>query len=413
MAQLSEHRPVKSVPPTRPLDPKVKPAAPHVDQAAFRALPPSTHEGIGGIPGSRDFSRGTTEGFGAFLKPDKNTVVPQAVPSSTSVPPTSTTTATTSSPAVSQTVATTATATTSGTSTPSVAGKPTLDPKVTVTRMSPQAMEAARAKLAAKSDPNQSGQGKERSKDSSTEESMDFELSHVSQDRSTSQVRTSHSRPNSTPRDRDRKGTEGKTSLASTASGSKESNKKSGRTGSAAVSEMLLKAGSAKPPGKSVGPIPKYSHDKEYKVDYSREPCPAPAFQRDQPGGSHLEGAPEEPKSTWRADPHMSMATLQDNLRVIAQAGSRHALFRSQQGMLRTCSEALRVWERSNEAFQLITQEPVFLDEGVSGNVLATHHELQRRNVALKADLKTARRNVEASLHSTRDAQRTTEIQDK
>ncbi len=36
VAQLSEHRPVNSVPPTRLLDPKVKPAAPHVDKTAFR-----------------------------------------------------------------------------------------------------------------------------------------------------------------------------------------------------------------------------------------------------------------------------------------------------------------------------------------------------------------------------------------
>ncbi len=36
--QLKEQRPVKSVPPTRPLDPKVPLAAPHVDQGAFPAF---------------------------------------------------------------------------------------------------------------------------------------------------------------------------------------------------------------------------------------------------------------------------------------------------------------------------------------------------------------------------------------
>ncbi len=84
--QLSDQRPVKSVPPTRPLDPKVKPAAPHVDQAAFPALPPSSHEGIGGIPGTKDFPMGTTEGFGAFKRPDGNTVVPRAIPGKTDAP---------------------------------------------------------------------------------------------------------------------------------------------------------------------------------------------------------------------------------------------------------------------------------------------------------------------------------------
>ncbi len=101
VAQLQEHRPVKSVPPSRPLDPKVKPAAPHVDQAAFPALPPSTHDGIGGIPGTKDFQKGTTEGFQAFIRPDKNTVLPWAVPGRTGAPPSTTTTVTTSGLAVS------------------------------------------------------------------------------------------------------------------------------------------------------------------------------------------------------------------------------------------------------------------------------------------------------------------------
>ncbi len=389
-AQLSEHRPVNSVPPTRPLNPTVKPAAPHMDQAAFPALPPSSHEGIGGIPGTREFPQGTTEGFGAFVKPDQNTVVPRAVPSATSVPSTPTTTATVTSPAVTQAVATTATATTPATSAPAVVGKTNLDPKVSVLRLSPKILESARAKLAAKSDPNRSGQGKASSKGSSTEEPMDCESSHVSRDRSTSHVRTHRSRSHSTHGDKDRKGAEGKTSSTPKASGSKESDKKSSRTGPVAVSEMLLKAGGAKALGKSVGPIPRHSHDWEYKVDYSREPCPPPAFQLDQPGGSHLEESHDKPKSTWRAHPRMSLATLQDNLQAIAQAGSRHALYRSQQGMLRTCSEAFHVWQRSNEVFRHMAHESAFLDEAVAGNVMATRHELQRCNTTLKTDLKLA-----------------------
>ncbi len=135
--QLNNQRPVKSVPPTRPLDPKAKPAAPHVDQAAFPALPSSTHEGIGGMPGTKDFLMGTTEGFQAFIRPDENTVVPRAVPGRTGAPPSTTTTVTTSSPANSMAVATTTTATTSAPSSSPVTRKKTLDPKVTVTRLSP------------------------------------------------------------------------------------------------------------------------------------------------------------------------------------------------------------------------------------------------------------------------------------
>ncbi len=339
--------------------------------------------------------------------------MPRAVPSATSVSSTPTTTATVTSPAVNQAMATAATATTSATSTPAAAGKANLKPIVSVQRLSPEVLQSARANLAAKSDPNRPGQGKTSSKGSSNEVPMECEGSHVSRERSTSHVRTHHSRSHSTHRDKEQQGAEGKTSSTPKTSGSKESGKKSGHTGSTAVSEMLRMAGGVKTLGKDVGSIPKYSHDREYRVDYSRGPCLAPTFQLDQPGGSHLEGSHDEPRSTWHADPRMSMATLQDNLRAIAQADSRHALYRSQQRMLRTRSEAFHVWERSNEVFRHIANEPVFLDEAVAGNVMATHHELQRCNTTLKADLKVARRNVEAARQNTKDALKTTEIQDK
>ena len=396
--QLNDPRPVKSVPPTRPLNPKVKPAASHVDQAAFPALSPSSNEGIGGIPGTKDFPVGTTKGFQAFKKPDKSTVVPCPVPGKTVALPTTTTTETTPSPAVPTAVVTTTTTTTSATSSPSIVRKTTLEPKVTVTQMSPQVMGDACAKLAGKADPNQSGQGKTSSKDSSTEESMDFETTHVSRHRSSSHVRTFRSRSQSSTRDKERKGAEGKSSSAQAPPKSKEPTKKSSHLGSTTASEMLLKAGGVKPPGKDVGPKPKYTPGKEYKVDYSKEPCPPPAFQLDQPGGCHLEGASEQPKSTWHADPNMSQATLQGHLQALAQAGSRHALFRSQQGMLRTRMETMHV---SKDTFQQIAREPVFVDEGHAGVMLASHHELQRCNTTMKADLKAAHKNLVTACQNT------------
>ncbi len=79
VAQLRDHRPVESVPPTQPLHLPVVPAAPHVDKAAFPALPSSSRDGIGGIPGSKDYPQGTTEGFQvAFKKPNQDSVVPRA-----------------------------------------------------------------------------------------------------------------------------------------------------------------------------------------------------------------------------------------------------------------------------------------------------------------------------------------------
>ena len=159
--------------------------------------------------------------------------------------------------------------------------------------------------------------------------------------------------------------------------------------------------------------MPKYTPGKEYKVDYSKEPCPPPAFQLDQPGGSHLERVSEQPKSTWRADPSMSQATLHGHLQALAQSGFQHALFHSQQGMLRTRSEAIHIWDRSNEAFQQMAREPVFVDENHAGVVLASHHELQKRKDNLKADLKTTNRDLETARQNTRDALKTTAIQDK
>ncbi len=175
VAQLREHRPVESVPPTRPLHLPVSPTAPHVDKSAFPVLPSSSRDGIRGILGSKDYPQGTTEGFqAAFKKPDEGTVVPPAASGKTGAPPSTTTTVTTSSPAVSKAVVTTSTASTTTPSSSAITGKKTLDLTVSVTRLSPSALESARNKLATKADPNRSRQGKASSQASSTEEAMEL-----------------------------------------------------------------------------------------------------------------------------------------------------------------------------------------------------------------------------------------------
>ncbi len=146
-------------------------------------------------------------------------------------------------------------------------------------------------------------------------------------------MRTHRSRSQSSTRDKEGKGAEGKGYSTQTTSKSKESEKRPGHSGSTTVSEMLLKAGNVKSPGRDVGPMPKYTPEKEYKVDYSREPYPPPAFRIDQPSSSHLEKALDQPKSTWHANPNMSQATLHGHLQALAQGGFQHALFRSQQRM--------------------------------------------------------------------------------
>lgn len=69
VAQLSKQWPVHSVPPTRPLNPKQLPAAPHVDKAGFLKLHPSFNERIGGIQGSKDFQQGTFKGSRLLRSP--------------------------------------------------------------------------------------------------------------------------------------------------------------------------------------------------------------------------------------------------------------------------------------------------------------------------------------------------------
>ena len=361
------------------------------------------------------FLMGTTEGFqAAFKKPDEDTVVLRAASGRTSVPPSTTTTVTTSSPAVTAAVATTAMTTTSAPGSSTTTVKKTLDPQVTVTRLSPKLVESARVKLTAKANSSQTGQGKADSKAPSQEEAMDIDISHGSGHRSSSHVRTHRSHSHSTSRDSEKRETKGKTSSAPVPHRSRETERKSSRPGSTAMGEMLLKAGSVQPPRPDVGLMPKYTPGKEYKVDYSKEPCPPPAFQLDQPRGSHLEGTPEQPKSTWHADPNMSMATLQGHLQALAQASSQHALYHSQQGMLRTRSEAMRVWDRSNDAFRQIAREPVFVDEGHAGTVMASHAEAQRRNAVMKADLmRAARKDLETACQKARDTLKANEIQDK
>ncbi len=127
---------------------------------------------------------------------------------------------------------------------------------------------------------------------------MVFESTRPSRQRSSLHVRTHRSRSQSSTRTMDGRSVDGKGSSTQTTSKSKESEKRPRRSDSTAVSDLLLKEGGVKPLGKGIGSIPKHTPDKEYKVDYSQEPCPPHAFKVDQPSGCHLEGAPAKPKAT-------------------------------------------------------------------------------------------------------------------
>ena len=398
------------MPPTRPFNPKELPAAPYVDNAEFLKLTPLSNEGIGGIPGSKDFPQGTFKGFQALKKPDESTVVPRCSAGKTVALPTTTTITSTPSPVVTSAVSTTTTATTPAPSSPLLNGRQKQEPKVNVSLMSLQQVQDAYAKLTAQANPNLTGQGKAKAKGPTSAEPLETETTRQTRHGSHTSEWTSCSRSASTTQDMGRKSLGGK---GSSTQKTKESEKRPGQTGSAAMSATLLKAGAANPPGKNVGSIPKFTPDKEYVVDYSREPCPPPAFKVDQPSGSDLAEAPSQPKKTWHSNPNMSQATLHTHLQAVAQAGYQRALFRSQQGMLRTRHEAMHLWDHSTEAFERQAREPVFVDEVHAGTVLVSAYDLQWRKDGLNAELKAAHQEIEQTRLKNRDMLQTTVIMDK
>ncbi len=74
-------RPYNTVDASLPVSPAPVPAAPHVDKKEFPAMAPSPNLGIGGIKGTRDQPKATTDGVPAFTHPVDRKVPPRAVPS--------------------------------------------------------------------------------------------------------------------------------------------------------------------------------------------------------------------------------------------------------------------------------------------------------------------------------------------
>ncbi len=196
------------------MNPVVLPAAPHVDGKEFPALTPSPHSGIGGIPGSKDFPKGTFEGFQAFQKPDKGTVVPCSAAGKTVTKSTTTTTVSTSSPVVTTTVSTTSTATSSVPSSNLLNGRKEQEPNVSVSQMSRKQMDEVHANLAAKANLSKTGQVKAKGKGPTTEKPLDTDSATTSsrQTRQSSRTtkKTLRSHSSSTARGMDWKGVGGK-----------------------------------------------------------------------------------------------------------------------------------------------------------------------------------------------------------
>ncbi len=75
--RLSQHRPFFTSSASLPRDPTRPPAAKHVDQKEFPELEKSCYIGVGGIKGSNDAPKTTTQGEPAFLRPVDTQAVPR------------------------------------------------------------------------------------------------------------------------------------------------------------------------------------------------------------------------------------------------------------------------------------------------------------------------------------------------
>ncbi len=93
---LSQHRPFFTISATMPRDPTRPSAAAHVDQKEFPDLEQSPYMGVGGIKGSNEAPKATTQGEPAFLRPIDGKAAPRLREGTTETVTTTTATPTTS-----------------------------------------------------------------------------------------------------------------------------------------------------------------------------------------------------------------------------------------------------------------------------------------------------------------------------
>ncbi len=71
-------RPYNTVDASLPVNPAPVPVAPHVNKKEFPAMTPSPNVGVGGIKGTKDQPKATTQGVPAFTRPVDGKVPPRA-----------------------------------------------------------------------------------------------------------------------------------------------------------------------------------------------------------------------------------------------------------------------------------------------------------------------------------------------
>ena len=380
--RLSKHRPFFTVSATLPRDPTRPPPAEHLDTKEFPDLEQSPNQGIGGILGSNEAPKATTQGKPAFVRPVDGQGAPR--------PKTGETGTVTTAPAAPTTSAA-----------PAVSGANPLNGRqhqhalVQVDRMSDAEVKAAQKTTVSKqagstSTPSTSASKSDSSKEEAMETDTDTSTQKAATDQKSEEVTTRRRSDRSASASKSQRDTSssrtGKT--GSTPSGPKGPTAKSG------TERVQQKAGGLAPPQPGLAPIAKRSDARSKRaVDYRQKAFPAPTLRVVQPSGGHLKAAPDKPRKAWVANVKASQAEVMGHIRGIARGGRRHAEYRDHSHWLRDWDDTLQQLRASQEALQRLQEEETHVDEAHAGALLATIYALQQKRDELKEEIRKLKAN--------------------
>ncbi len=262
--------------------------------------------GIGGIKGSNDAPKATTDGEPAFIRPVNGQAVPRLKEG-----PTGTVTTAPATPTTSAAPSTRAAH--------PLNGRQHQQVLVKVDRMSDAQVQAAQKATSPKaagstSTPNTSDPKPDSSKEEAMETDTDPSTPKVTTDKKSGEVNPKRRSNRSAFKSRSRRD-ESSSQTGKTTSTPPGSKSKVAKSDADKAQQALKKAGSLETPRPGLGPITKRTDAKGKKVvDYRQEAFPAPALRIVQPGGGHLREAPTKPKKAWVANTKATQAEMMEHL---------------------------------------------------------------------------------------------------
>ena len=384
-----------------------------MDPKEFPDLEQSPNTGIGGIQGSNNAPKATTEGKPAFLRPADGQVPPRLKEGSTGTVTTATAMPTTSAAPYTSAAH-------------PLNGRQHQDVLIKVDRMSDAQVQAAQKATSPKaagstSTPSTSASKSDSSKEEAMETDTDTSTQKAATDKKSGEVATRRKSDRSASESKSQKDTSssrtGKT--GPTPSGSKGPTAKSGPE---KVQQALKKAGGLEPPWSDLAPITKRPDARSKRaVDYRQEAFPAPTIRIVQPGGGHLKEAPAKPRKVWVANTKASQAEVMGHLRGLPRGGRRHAEYRDHSHWLRDWDDThwLRDWDdtlqqlrASQEALKRLQEEETHVDETHAGAILATIYALQQKRDELNEEVWKLKAHRDLRRKQLREARAETKAQE-